>query len=82
MDRQSFDQLARSLSHGKPRRWVLKALAAGGLSAGLLTHGTRSSAAKDEFLQCLEACLAICEQQHNCRVTEQDCAASCSNGLL
>jgi hypothetical protein len=82
MDRPSLDRLARSLARGRPRRWVLKALAAGAVSGGLLIHGARSSAAKDDFVRCLESCLAICEQQHNCRVTERDCAASCSQALL
>ncbi|HEU0113442.1 MAG TPA: hypothetical protein VFQ80_02135 [Thermomicrobiales bacterium] len=82
MDPQSLDRIARSLAHQKPRRWALKGLAAGVVSVGLLTRGTRSTAAKDDFIRCLESCLAICEKQHNCRVTERDCAASCSNAML
>jgi hypothetical protein len=82
MDAQRLDRLARALAGNKPRRWTLKALAAGALSLGLLTHAARSTAAKDAFLQCVEACLALCEHQHNCRVTQPDCAASCSQGLL
>ncbi|HEU0113902.1 MAG TPA: hypothetical protein VFQ80_04470 [Thermomicrobiales bacterium] len=84
MDHQPIDQLARSLARAKPRRWTVKAFAAGLVSVGLLTHGTRFSEARarNSFVKCLESCLALCEKQHNCRITEKDCAASCSNAEL
>ena len=85
MDRHPLDQCARSLARGGSRRWALKALAAGAVGAGLVTHGARSSVAKgrsNNFAKCMEGCLALCERQHTCRITERDCAASCSNAEL
>lgn len=82
MNRSPLDLRAGPLDRATPRRWMLKAFAAGAVSVGLLTRGTRTSEAKDDFVRCLESCLAICEKQHNCRVTERDCAASCSQAML
>jgi hypothetical protein len=85
MDHAPLDQLARLLAHDRSRRTVGKALAAGVLSGGwLLEHG-RSSRARGRsthFAQCLESCLRLCEQERTCRLTERDCAASCSNAEL
>jgi hypothetical protein len=81
MDHQPLDQLVRLLAQGGSRRMALKALAAGAVSIGLLARGARSSAARDLYVQCMESCLAICEQDRNCRVTEHDCARSCSQAL-
>ena len=75
MDHPSLDQLARLLAQGGSRRWVVKALAAGGVSGGVLTHGAQSTVAKGRSNN-------FAEQQHHCRVTERDCAARCSNAAL
>ena len=85
MTHAPFAPFAQALARGGPRRWALKTLAAGALSAGLLDRGTRSSAAQTDvdelFQQCLRACLASCTPPQPCPSLEA-CAASCSQALL
>lgn len=83
MTRFSLAGLTRTLAHGGSRRWAIRRLAAGTLSVGLISSATQATHAQEDeiFQQCLRACLASCTATPHCP-TFEDCAASCSQGLL
>jgi len=82
MKNSRFDHLVRSLHREGPRRWVLKSLAVGVLSLGMLSRDARSfeAQADEMFQQCLRACLASCGTASTCPSLDM-CAQSCSQAM-
>ncbi|MFN8678761.1 MAG: hypothetical protein U0Z70_20450 [Thermomicrobiales bacterium] len=89
MTRSSLDWLTRTLADGGSRRWAFRKLAAGVLSAGLVSTTSRASQAQaqeqDEmeklYQSCLRICLSNCTAEGQCS-TLDNCAASCSQGFF